>query len=130
VDEGIREKITVIASGGIRTPADMVKAIALGADGVVVGTGELVALGCVRCGSCESGRGCARGITTTDPELEQKITLEWGTQRLVNLYNAWREMFVEILYRLGVESVSALRGRTDLLSHLDYEDQAPEVTAS
>ncbi|UCD29987.1 MAG: alpha-hydroxy-acid oxidizing protein [Planctomycetota bacterium] len=129
VDEGIRDEITVIASGGIRTAADMVKAIALGADGIVVGTGELVGLGCVRCGNCESGRGCARGITTTDPGLEQKITLEWGTQRLVNLYSAWREMFVEILYRLGVESVSALRGRTDLLMHIDYENDGSKETA-
>ncbi|MHC4442702.1 MAG: glutamate synthase-related protein [Planctomycetota bacterium] len=129
VDEGIRDQITVIASGGIRTPADMVKAIALGADGIVVGTGELVALGCVRCGNCESGRGCARGITTTDTVLEQKITLEWGTQRLTNLYNAWREMFVDILYRLGVESVSALRGRTDLLRHIDYGRDGTEETA-
>ena len=50
------------------------------------------------------------------------VTTEWCTQRLVNLYNAWREMLVSILYRLGLDSVAALRGRTDLLTHLDYED--------
>ena len=121
VAEGIRDEITVIASGGIRTPADVAKAIALGADGVVIGTAELVALGCIRCGNCESGCGCPRGITTTAVGYCDKVSIAWGTQRLVNLYNAWRGMLVEILYRLGVESVAALRGRTDLLSHLDYE---------
>jgi glutamate synthase domain-containing protein 2/ferredoxin len=122
VDEGIRDEITVMASGGVRTPADMAKAIALGADGVVIGTAELVAVGCIRCGCCESGRGCARGIATTDDELLEMVSVEWCTQRLVNLYNAWREMLVEILYRLGLDSVAALRGRTDLLRHLDYEE--------
>ena len=122
VAEGIRDHVTVIASGGIRTPADIVKAIALGADGVVVGTAELVALGCIRCGCCESGRGRARGIATTDNELLEMVTVDWCTQRLVNLYTVWREMLIDLLHRLGLDSVAALRGRTDLLSHLDYEN--------
>lgn len=119
--EGIRDAVTVIASGGIRNPYDIVKAIALGADGVVIGTSEVVALGCIRCGNCESGCGCPRGITTTAAGYCDRISIDWGTQRLVNLYSAWREMLVDILCRLGVESVAALRGRTDLLCHLDYE---------
>jgi glutamate synthase domain-containing protein 2 len=122
VAEGIREQVTVIASGGIRTPSDVAKAIALGADGCVIGTAELVALGCIRCTACESGRGCARGIATTDDELLELVSIDWCTQRLVNLYTAWQQMLIDLLYRLGLDSVAALRGRTDLLSHLDYED--------
>jgi glutamate synthase domain-containing protein 2 len=122
VNEGVRDEVTLMVSGGIRNPWDIAKAIAMGADGVVIGTAELVALGCIRCGCCESGRGCARGICTTDPELLELLTVEWCTQRLVNMHNAFRECLVDILYRLGVESVTALRGRTDLLMHLDYEN--------
>jgi len=119
--EGIRDEITVVASGGLRTPDDVAKVIALGADAAVIGTAEMVALGCIRCANCESGRGCARGIATTDPELVETMPLDWAGQRLINMYNAWRERLIAILWRLGLPSIGDLRGRTDLLVHLDYE---------
>ena len=119
--EGIRDKVTLVSSGGLRTAFDVLKAIALGADGVVIGTAEMVALGCVRCACCESGRGCPRGIASTDPELMQQMTLEWATQRLINLHAAWREQMVAVLSRLGLTSIRELRGRTDLLYYLDKE---------
>jgi glutamate synthase domain-containing protein 2 len=118
--EGVREKITVIASGGIRSPYDVAKIIALGADGVCTGTADLVALECIRCHNCESGRGCARGIATTDPELMELINLEWGTQRIINMFLAWRSELVRILTRLGMKSITELVGCTDCLVHLDY----------
>ena len=116
--EGIREKITLIASGGIRTAYDALKAIALGADGVVIGTAEMVALGCVRCACCESGRGCPRGIASTDAELIELMGLEWATQRLINLQNAWHEQMIDVLKRLGMTSIRELRGRTDVLCYM------------
>jgi glutamate synthase domain-containing protein 2/ferredoxin len=124
VAEGIRDQITLIASGGIRTAYDALKAIALGADGVVIGTAEMIALGCVRCACCESGRGCPRGIATTDPELMQQMSLEWSAQRLINMQNAWREQMLDVLQRLGMKSIRELRGRHDVLRYISAGEDA------
>ncbi|MCX5826820.1 MAG: glutamate synthase-related protein, partial [Deltaproteobacteria bacterium] len=129
VAEGAREQVTLMASGGIRNPYDVAKAIALGADGVVIGTVAMVALGCVRCNRRSTGRRCPRCIATTDKMLASKIDLEWGAQRLINTYNAWRNEIVSILRRLGLRSVSELRGRSDLLMHLDYTNVVVEHEA-
>ena len=123
-DEGVRNEICLIASGGIRNAMDVAKSIALGADGVVIGTAELIAMECVRCGNCESGRGCARGIASTDPELGYMVTEEWAEQRIVNMYSAWRRQWCELLRQYGLSSMRELTGRTDLLVHLDYLDEA------
>jgi len=119
VGEGVRDKVTLMASGGIRTADDVAKAIALGADGVIIGTAELVALECVRCANCESGRGCARGIATTDPELSTMFDSEWAGQRISNLLFSWHTQLVEILQRFGMKSIRELVGRTDCLYYLD-----------
>lgn len=117
VSEGIRDEITLIASGGIRSAYDVAKAIALGADGCVIGSAEAVAVGCTQCGNCEKGRGCQIGITTTDPLLSRIIESDWGSQRIVNLYTSWKKQWAEILTYYNIKSIKELRGRTDLLRY-------------
>jgi glutamate synthase domain-containing protein 2 len=121
--EGVRDELCLMASGGIRNAVDVAKAIALGANGCVIGTADLVAMECVRCSNCESGRGCARSIATTDAELGYQIKEEWAEQRLVNMYMAWRKQWCEILRQYGLRSIKELVGRSDLLVHLDYLDE-------
>jgi glutamate synthase domain-containing protein 2 len=116
--EGIRDEMVIMASGGVRTAYDVAKAIALGADGCIIGTADLIALGCVRLGTCERERGCPFGIATTDPELAKQVDSLDGGQRIANLYASWRIQLADILQRLRLGSVRELRGRTDLLVYL------------
>jgi glutamate synthase domain-containing protein 2 len=122
-EEGVRDQMCFMASGGIRNAMDVAKAIAMGADGAVIGTADLVALECVRCSNCESGRGCARSIASTDPVLGHEISEEFAEQRLVNMYSAWRKQWCELLRQYGLKSIRELVGRSDLLVHLDYLDE-------
>ena len=117
--EGIRHEVTLMASGGLRSAWDVAKAIALGADGAILGTAELVALGCIRIAQCEKGLGCPFGITTTDPEQAKLIDADLGFQQIVNLYTSWLWQLSGILEILGMHSIAELRGRSDLLVFLD-----------
>jgi glutamate synthase domain-containing protein 2 len=119
VTEGIRDQVTLMSSGGLRSAWDVAKAIALGADGAILGTAELVAIGCVRIAQCEKGLGCPFGITTTDPEHAKLVNPVEAHQRIVNLYTAWLWQLAGILKTLGMKSIRELRGRADLLVYLD-----------
>ena len=114
VREGVRDEITIMASGGIRTAFDVAKAIALGADGAVIGTAELVALGCKRCENCERGRGCPSGIATTDPVLMQQVNPDRAAQRIINMYISWKRQWDYILTRLGLTTIKDLRPRDEV----------------
>ena len=123
-EEGIRDEMVIIAGGGIRTAYDIAKSIALGADGCVLGTADLVALGCSRCANCERGRGCPYGITTTDELLSQYIDPSWGAERISNLYRSMQQQLKDILRRLGLKSIRELCGRTDLLVYRGQGEKA------
>jgi glutamate synthase domain-containing protein 2 len=119
--EGIRNQASLIAAGGFRGSADIIKAIALGADAVYIGTAALVALGCTVCQQCHTGR-CAWGICTTDPALSKRVNPEIGTRRLVNLLRGWALEIKDMLGGMGINALESLRGNRDHLRGIGLTD--------
>ncbi|NLK87435.1 MAG: 4Fe-4S binding protein [Clostridiaceae bacterium] len=113
-DEGIRNNVSLVAGGSIRNSADVVKAIALGADAVYIATGALLALGCHLCRSCQSGK-CNWGIATQRPELVKRLNPDMGFRRLVNLLTAWNHEIKELMGGMGINSIEALKGNRLML---------------
>ncbi len=107
--EGIRNRASVVVAGGIRNSGDVLKAIALGADAVYIGTAALIAMGCTVCQQCHTGK-CAWGICTTDLSLTKRINPEIGARRLVNLLRGWDLEMKEMLGGMGVNALESLRG--------------------
>lgn len=108
-DEGIRNQVSLVAGGGIRSSADVFKAIALGADACYIATAALVALGCHVCQKCYTGI-CNWGIATQDPALTKRLNPDIGAERLTNLLMSWSREIKEMLGGLGVNALESLRG--------------------
>lgn len=108
-EEGIRNKTSIVASGGIKSSAEVVKAIALGADAAYIGTAALIAMGCTVCQKCYTGK-CPWGIATTDPSISQRIDPDVASKRLVNLLRAWSLEIKEMMGGMGINAIESLRG--------------------
>jgi glutamate synthase domain-containing protein 2 len=108
-EEGIRNRASIVAAGGFRNSADVIKAIALGADAVYIGTAALVAMGCHVCQKCYTGK-CNWGIATQDPYLVKRLNPDIATERLVNLIRGWSHEIMEMLGGMGINAIESLRG--------------------
>lgn len=125
-DEGIRNNVSLVVGGSIRSAADVVKAIALGADACYIATAALLAMGCHLCRTCQSGK-CNWGIATQRPELVKRLNPDIGSQRLVNLMTAWRHEIKELMGGMGINSIEALRGNRLMLRGVGLHKKELEI---
>ena len=121
-EEGIRNQASVVAAGGIRCSADVVKAIALGADAVYIGTAALVAMGCHLCQKCYTGK-CNWGIATQDPDLTRRLNPEIAVRRLSNLLRGWSLEIKEMMGGMGINAIESLRGNREHLRGIGLTDR-------
>jgi len=138
-DMNMRGTVQLIVSGGVRSGADVAKAIAMGADAVSIGQGVLFALGCNSetyvqdgqhkvaindyekigtrpgfCHHCHTGK-CPVGITTQDEVLEQRLQPEIGAKRLRNYFKTLTMELTTIARACGKSNVHHLE-REDLVA--------------
>jgi len=125
-DEGIRDNVSIIVGGSIRSSTDLFKAIALGADCVYIGTAALLALGCHLCRSCQSGK-CNWGIATQQPELVKRLNPDIGYKRLVNLLTAWNHEIQEMMGGMGINSIESLKGNRLMLRGVGLNEKELEI---
>ena len=125
-DEGIRNQVSVVVAGSIRSSSDLVKAVALGADAVYIGTAALLALGCHLCRSCQTGK-CNWGIATQEPELVKRLNPEIGYERLVNLVTAWDHEVKEMMGGMGINSIESLKGNRLMLRGVGLNEKELEI---
>jgi methylamine---glutamate N-methyltransferase subunit C len=116
-DQGVSD-VQLVATGGFRTPDEMAKALALGADAVALATASLMAIGCQQYRACHSG-GCPVGIATQNPHLRRRLDVEESARRLTEFFTRATAMIVDFARICGRDRVADL-SRTDLAS-LDPE---------
>jgi len=106
--------VTLIVTGGLRTPADFAKAMMLGADGVAVSNAALQAIGCLGMRACNSNN-CPVGIATQKPNLRQRLIVDESAARLARFFNAASDLMKVLARACGHDDLQKF-AHTDLTS--------------
>ena len=125
-EESIRNNVSLVAAGSVRNSADIVKAIALGADACYIGSSALIAMGCHMCHNCYSGK-CNWGIATQRPELVKRLNPNIAYERLVNLITAWKHEIEEMLGGMGINAIESLRGNRLMLRGIGLNQKELDI---
>lgn len=125
-EERIRNQASIVIAGGIRDSADVMKAIALGADAVAIGTPVLVACGCHACQRCSSGK-CPWGLTTNEPDIRDRLDVDWAEERIANLIEGWHHEMQEIMGLNGIYDIGSFRGNRLILRGIDLNEKELSV---
>ncbi|WP_300557083.1 glutamate synthase large subunit [Maricaulis sp.] len=112
---GLRERVTLRADGGIRTGRDIVIAAMIGAEEFGIGTTALLALGCLMVRQCHSNT-CPVGVCTQDDDLRARFG--GAPDHVVNLMTYLAQDVRDILASLGATSLEDVIGRADLLTQV------------
>ncbi len=96
--------LTLIITGGLRTPADFIKALCLGADGVALSNSAMQAIGCVGARMCNTNN-CPAGVATQKPELRAKLDIDIAAQRLNRFFTACTELMQVMARACGHDHV-------------------------
>ncbi|MEM8796371.1 MAG: glutamate synthase-related protein [Pseudomonadota bacterium] len=86
-----RRDVSLVITGGLRKPADFVKALALGADAIAVSNSAMQAIGCIAMRACHTNN-CPVGIATQKPQLVSRLVIEKSAQQLKNFFDASVEL--------------------------------------
>jgi glutamate synthase domain-containing protein 2/nitrite reductase/ring-hydroxylating ferredoxin subunit len=97
--------VTLIATGGLRQPADFAKALALGADGVAVSNAALQAIGCLGMRACHTNN-CPVGIATQKPHLRARLPVDIAAERLARFFSAAVELMTVLARAAGHRQLS------------------------
>lgn len=121
VRDGLRNHVKFIVSGGIRTYEDVIKAVAMGADGVIWGTAPLVAIGCDRNRNCHDG--CSRGIATSNLIMQNLRNVDLNSRQMVNAFLIMQMQVIRALAGLGLKDIRDLRGRFDKIQWIGLKER-------
>jgi glutamate synthase domain-containing protein 2 len=111
---GAAGKMPIVLMGGIKDGVDAAKALALGASAVAVGTGAIIAGGCIACLQCHVGQ-CVVGIATQDPQHERRYNVPVEAHNIHRYLESVRWQLAAVTRALGHDHVRQL-GRDDLVA--------------